>query len=384
MAGIAPATTEFTFMGSSTTYRMLTLISIIAMFFSCGNDDPVNQGDPSNLAVEITVADDGSGVVGIIASAYNAVEFRLYVNSGEEPEDINTTGIFEYVFTKSGFHTIEVRAYGSSGRFLKERRQIEISYGNNVSPEDGYTSPLSYPGYQLVWNDEFEGNSINAENWVFETGNGCPNCGWGNNELQYYRRENASVEGGLLSIEARKESFGGRSYTSARLKTQDLKSFRYGRIDIRALLPKGQGIWPALWMLGNDIRSVGWPQCGEIDIMEMIGGSGRENTTHGTLHWDHLGSHASSGGSYSLSAGTFADEYHVFSITWDESTIRWYVNDKEFHVMDVTPSNMSEFHQKFFFIFNVAVGGAWPGNPDSTTIFPQTMKVDYVRVFQKE
>ena len=149
-------------------------------------------------------------------------------------------------------------------------------------------------------------------------------------------------------------------------------------------MPKGQGIWPALWMLGNNINSAGWPECGEIDIMEMIGGIGKDNITHGTIHWGVDGNHASSGGKYSLQSGIMADEYHVFSIIWDESSIVWLMNDQKFYTVSIAPASMSEFHQQFFFIMNLAVGGNWPGSPDSSTVFPQKMKVDYVRVFQKQ
>ena len=134
-------------------------------------------------------------------------------------------------------------------------------------------------------------------------------------------------------------------------------------------------------MLGNNITSVGWPACGEIDIMEMIGGSDREKTVHGTLHWDN-GGHINTGGSYTLSSGTFASQYHVFSIIWDETSIKWFVNNSQYYEINITPAHMTEFHQNFFLIFNVAVGGNWPGSPDATTVFPQQMKVDYIRVFQ--
>lgn len=249
-------------------------------------------------------------------------------------------------------------------------------------PSGGYVSPLSYPGYTLAWNDEFDGTGLNPGDWTHETGDGCPSlCGWGNNELQYYRSQNTTVADGLLVIEAREESFGGRNYTSSRIKTQNKKFFRYGKIDIRAALPRGQGLWPALWMLGESITSVGWPASGEIDIMEMIGGGGREDTVHGTVHWDNNGTYASYGGSTTLGSGTFADQYHVFSIEWDSSAIRWYVDGVQYHVISITPADLSEFHDNFFFLFNVAVGGNWPGSPDATTYFPQRMYVDYVRVF---
>jgi hypothetical protein len=365
------------------TKMYLLNLLVIVLLSACDGKKIINTDDPSNLMVEITISDDGSGMVHIAATADNAIEYQLRIGTNDENVVINTTGIFEHIFLQTGNYQIEVRAYGLSGKYIKEVRLISVIVGNEVSVEDGYTTPLEYDGYLLVWNDEFDGSTLNSDNWVFEIGNGCPNCGWGNNELQYYRQENAWVDGQVLTIEARNENYQGSNYTSTRIKTQDKKSFKYGRVDIRALLPKGQGIWPALWMLGNNITSVGWPKCGEIDIMEMIGGSGREKTVYGTVHWDYNG-HVSAGESYSLTSGIFANEYHVFSIIWDETYITWYVNDIQFYQIDITPDHMTEFHQSFFFIFNVAVGGNWPGNPDATTFFPQQMRVDYIRVFQKE
>jgi len=364
-----------------TMFAIFLLTGIIA----CESDEVLDDTEPANLRVEITEDPDTSGKLIIEATADNAVEYQLRIGQQEDPEEANTSGRFEYTFERSGLFNIDVRAFGSSGRYLRQEIPYQVIIEqDSVSVEDGYITPLSYDGYNLVWHDEFEGDRVNPDYWVFEIGDGCPDlCGWGNNELQYYRRENAWVADGLLTIEARREDMGGRRYTSARMKTQGKESFKYGRIDIRALLPEGQGIWPALWMLGNDIESVGWPKCGEIDIMEMIGGNGRENQVHGTLHWD-INGHVHAGGSYTKPSGTFADEYHVFTIIWDETSIKWFVNDIEFHEINITPSHMREFHQQFFFIFNVAVGGNWPGSPDETTSFPQQMKVDYVRVFQEK
>jgi hypothetical protein len=365
--------------------RILLLFFTALLFTYCSkSDDPENTADPANLAIEVLSIEQTTRKVQIQASAQHAELFQLYIGSDESPVAENQTGFFEYTFDEDGQYEIEIRAYGASGRYIKSTRQITISLETEPVPLDkGYFTPMEYDGYDLVWNDEFDGNEINSSNWVFETGDGCPNlCGWGNNEQQYYRTENAWVADDVLTIEAREETFGGRSYTSTRMKTQGRQSFQYGRIDIRALLPKGQGMWPALWMLGDNIPAVGWPQCGEIDIMELIGGGpGKDNRVHGTLHWEYDG-HAQAGGDYTLATGDFADEYHVFTIIWDESSIRWFVNDVQYNVIDITPAHMSEFHQEFFFIFNIAVGGNWPGNPDNTTIFPQQMKVDYVRVFQ--
>lgn len=358
----------------------LPFVFITILITSCKESDTTENNFPANLRVNITLSETEYGKVIIQAIADNTEEYSLYIDAATEPEETNTTGNFEYTFPNAGSHMVEVRAYGNDNRYVKAERTVIIPGGPDI--EDGWFSPLEYDGMSMVWNDEFDGALVNQANWTFETGNGCPNnCGWGNNELEYYRKENAWTEDGVLIIEARKEAFQGSNYTSARMITRDKKSFLYGRIDIRAALPKGQGLWPALWMLGNSITSVGWPACGEIDIMEMVGGQGREKTVHGTLHWDDNG-HVQAGGGYSLPSGTFADKYHVFSITWDESYIRWYVDDKQFHVIDIRPGHMSEFHQPHFIIFNVAVGGNWPGNPNTSTIFPQQMRVDYIRVFQ--
>ena len=358
---------------------------VLVLVYSCGDNPIENTGDPSNLVLEVSQPEEGSGIVDIIATADNAVNYELWIEGHDELVDEAVDGVLSYTFTTQGNVSIEVRAFGSSGRYIKATRTVFINLENNVSVGEGYSTPIEYDGYTLIWNDEFDANSVNDNKWVFETGDGCPNlCGWGNNELQYYRAENAWVSDDVLTIEARKESYQGRNYTSTRMKTQGKFSFKYGRVDIRALLPKGQGIWPALWMLGNSITSVGWPACGEIDIMEMIGGGdGRDNRVHGTLHWDSNG-HASTGDGYTLSSGTFADEYHVFSFTWDETSVKWYVNDVKFYEVNITPDHMSEFHQPHFFIFNIAVGGNWPGAPDATTVFPQQMRVDYIRVFQTE
>lgn len=239
---------------------------------------------------------------------------------------------------------------------------------------DGYETPLTYPGYTLMYSDEFDGTSLNTGDWNYETGA----SGWGNNELQNYQAgsNNVTVSNGKLIIEARAENGG---YTSARITTQGKKSFKYGRIDIRAKLPFGQGIWPALWMLGDNINTVSWPACGEIDIMEMVGNA--PATTHGTLHWDDNG-HQYAGGNTSLSSGILADKFHVYTIIWNTQSIKWYLDDALFHTMDISSAAMSEFDNNFFFIMNIAVGGNWPGYPDATTTFPQRMIVDYVRVFQ--
>ncbi len=257
------------------------------------------------------------------------------------------------------------------------------TFEGSIFIPDGYITPEEYPGYNLVWQDEFEGATINEADWNFEIGTG--NNGWGNNELQFYRRENASLYEGHLVIEAREENFSGSNYTSSRMTTQNKQTFRYGRVDIRAVLPETQGMWPALWMLGSSISEVGWPACGEIDIMEMRGQT--PNRIEGTVHFGAgVAQHQFIGQPYTLSEGKFTNEFHVFSLIWEENSIRWLLDDEEFYhfTVDDIGNNPYPFNEEFFFIFNIAVGGNYVGSPDDSTVFPQTMIVDYIRVFQEE
>ena len=252
----------------------------------------------------------------------------------------------------------------------------------------GYQSPNSYTDYDLVWSDEFDGSALNTSDWTFEIGTG--NDGWGNNELQYYTNRNLYLKDGVMVIRADEESFRGRSYTSSRIKTQGNQNFQYGRIDIRARMPEGQGIWPALWMLGKNINEVSWPYCGEVDIMEMVGGgSGKDNRVVGTAHWNAGGLNASyspaSFGNPKLMPENLSNNFHVYSIVWDSNRIKWYIDDVQYHIMSIDNSaSLEAFQKEFFLIFNLAVGGQWPGNPDTSTVFPQRLLVDYVRVFQDE
>jgi beta-glucanase (GH16 family) len=237
-------------------------------------------------------------------------------------------------------------------------------------------SPLAMAqGWQLVWQDEFNG-SIGPD-WVFETGNGTG--GWGNNELEYYRRENATVENGKLVITARREDFGGFRYTSARMKTQGKKNFRYGRIEARIKLPSALGLWPAFWMLGSNIGQVGWPASGEIDVMEHVN---TDADIYGTAHWQAAdGSYASYGGHTAVDV----TGYHVYSVEWDANFIRWFVDGRQYHVMDITNGvgGTDEFQRPFFLLLNMAVGGNWPGFNVNEAALPARMYVDYVRVYQK-
>ncbi len=228
--------------------------------------------------------------------------------------------------------------------------------------------------WQLVWSDEFN-NGIGPD-WVFEIGNGAG--GWGNNELEYYRQENATVQNGMLVITARQESFGGFNYTSARMKTQGRRSFGYGRVEARMSAPQGLGLWPAFWMLGDSITSVGWPACGEIDIFEHVN---TDAQMHGTIHWaDSGGNYAYYGGSYS----TNVSDFHVYAIERDASGIRWFVDGVQFWEADTQNgvNGTSEFHANFFILLNLAVGGNWPGFNVNNGALPAQLRVDYVRFYE--
>src|SRR5258706_2076032 len=194
--------------------------------------------------------------------------------------------------------------------------------------DTGYDAAIAYPGYTLAWSDEFNGTSMDATAWTAETGDGCPTlCGWGNNELEYYTNppNNLFFQDGKMIIELKAEAFGGKNYTSARIKTQGKKTFKFGRIDIRALLPKGKGVWPAFWMLPQNNVYGGWPRSGEIDIMENMGSGPSQGL--GTLHFGPGPNSTYISRSYTLPSSTFNYQFHVFSMAWTTDQIKLYMDD---------------------------------------------------------
>jgi len=234
-------------------------------------------------------------------------------------------------------------------------------------------------GWKLAWHDEFDGSAIDPANWTYDTGAG----GWGNGEAEHYtnRPENARLENGFLVIEARKEAYQGADYTSARLKTQGLREFQYGRIEARMQVPAGQGMWPAFWMLGSNIASKNWPACGELDIMEYIG---KEPTAiFGTMHGPGY-SGANGISKASRQKDPIADSFHTYAIEWDQNSVRWFFDGTLYHTVIRTDIGSKDwaFNQPFFILLNLAVGGQWPGPVGPQTVFPAQLRVDYVRVFQ--
>lgn len=265
-----------------------------------------------------------------------------------------------------------------------------LGCGGSSTPQTA--GPANPAGtWVLSWSDEFNGANGSAPDpskWAFDLGGG----GWGNGELQTYtsRSQNVSIQGGNLVITAAKETFTGtdgisRDYTSARLKTQGLFSQSSGKFEARIKIPFGQGLWPAFWLLGNDIGTNGWPTCGEIDIMENVGSE--PATVHGTIHGPGYSGGTGISASKTLATGKYADDFHVYAVEWEGPQIRFYVDGSLYATRTTAdlPNNGSVwvFDHPFFIILNVAVGGTWPGAPNGSTVFPQQMLVDYVRVYRR-
>lgn len=388
--------------------------SLVSLHWQCSkSSESPSPSNPSVLVSPIT-ANEGTGSstsfnfeFTLSAASTQAVSFTVSTEAGtaKAGDDFvalnGTTVNFAPGETKK---TVTVSVVADEWKENNEDFRLLLSNGVNCSltttrvsgfiqnddnqiffDDAGFTSPTSYPGYNLVWADEFNGSALNTADWNFEVGDGCPNvCGWGNNELEWYTNgNNLYLQRGKLIIEARQESIGGKNYTSSRITTQNKKTFQYGRIDIRAKTPVGRGIWPALWLLGTNIPTVSWPACGEMDMMELLGQE--PQTVHSTVHFATPGGPRNISKSVTKSGSTFSDAFHVYSLVWEEDRMRFYVDDQlisDVSKANITPNNYP-FNAPFFFIFNIAVGGNWPGSPDATTVFPQWMFVDYVRVFQQ-
>ncbi len=249
-------------------------------------------------------------------------------------------------------------------------------------------SAQAAPNWVLVWADEFNGQAIDRSNWTYDLGGN----GWGNNELQYYtdRPSNSYIVhdasgNGILVIEARKESYRGNAYTSARMKTQGLQNWTYGRMEARISIPGGKGVWPAFWMLGSNFPTVGWPNCGEIDILEHVETADMPIfTVRSSIHGPGYSGANSVHGDVHMSGG-LTNVFHIYAIEWEPTESRWYFDANNY--FKVTRASLPAgapwvFDHPFFFIMNVAIGGAWPGSPDGTTPLPADMLVDYVRVYR--
>jgi len=361
------------------------ILGLFLLVFSCSCKKEKGTPDILINSPEFTVAEDISGSAINISVALSeaseqevSFEYTTSDSTAVAGRDYVAVSAGKLVFnpgTKSTSIMIDIIADTA----IKQDVYFKLNFSNPVncmmSRQSVRIKIINVDYATLVWSDEFESGSLNTTDWNYELGAG----GWGNNELQNYTdsEDNVHIDSGYLHITALNPS--ASSYTSGRITTQGKKEFTYMRVDIRAKLPEGQGIWPALWMLGSNFSSVGWAKCGEIDIMEYLGHEPAK--VYGTIHWDANG-YTNRGGNYTLSSGTFSTSFHLFSFIWTPNNLRWLVDGYQY--LNINLSSISGFPINFpqFFIFNVAVGGNWPGYPDETTTFPQHMIVDYIRVYQ--
>lgn len=344
--------------------KLLTLLLVFAALASCkkAGADNSPKTPPSNLIINATVSTDSSGKVNFTASADNAVSYTYEFGNG----DIKTaaSGNIGYQYTTSGSNTYTVSVTASSSSLLTIKKSIEVTV----------TVKAAIP--TLFWSDEFNTDGApDPAKWGYDLGTG--GNGWGNAELEYYtnRPENAVVQGGVLKINALKENYSGSGYTSARLLSKDKFAFTFGKVEIRAKLPAGVGTWPALWMLGSDISTAGWPACGEIDIMEHLGRT--LNTIYGTLHYPGRSGGNADGHTTVIADATTA--FHIYALEWTASYIKIYVDGLLFHT--TINSGAIPFNHDFFFILNVAMGGGFGGAVDPA-FTNATMEVDYIRVYK--
>ena len=349
---------------------------LIATFISsCGQDkkqekDKKQDIIPSDLTLKVTLKGkdddnpngDGSGAIKAIASAKNAEKYNFSFGTGEVIE--NKTGIAEYTFQKEGLkeYTVSVVAYSSTGNNIKESKKITILKKR-----------------KLLWADEFDNlGSPDKDKWTYDIGVG--NNGWGNQESQYYtdRSDNVIVDKGVLKIIAKKENYKGSNYTSTRLKTQGKFSFTYGKVEVRAKLPKGVGTWPAIWMLGDNIKTVGWPKCGEIDIMEHVGRD--MGKVSSALH--NLSSHGNTVNTKAKRISNVADKFHIYSMEWNAKKISFAIDGDVYYEYNpsVKDENNWPYDKPFFIILNIAMGGTF-GGAISNDFKQAIMEIDYVRVY---
>ncbi len=342
-------------------------IFLVGLFLlaSCSKGDS-NTGNPqtapSNLVINAVVSTDGSGNVTFSSTATNAITYAYEFGDGNIQTVPSGNILHRYIVPGTNTFTVKVTATSSSNLSINASKSVTVS----VVP--------ALP--TLVWSDEFNVDGLPDPNkWGYDIGTGSG--GWGNNELQYYtsRADNAVVLNGVLRIIAKKENYMGSAYTSARLLTQGKYSFKYGRIEVRAKFPTAVGTWPALWMLGNNISTVGWPACGEIDIAEHLG---RDlNKIYGTLHYPGRSGGNANGNTLIIPDATTT--FHNYIVDWSPTEIKIYVDAQLYHT--VTNTSSIPFNHNFFILLNMAIGGNFGGSVDPA-FNSATLEIDYVRVYQ--
>jgi len=358
---------------------------VLTILLSCGGntvgDKSIIQPEeqekiiPTNLSLSISIVGedanypngDGTGVITCVATANNAIKYGFRFGSGTEVE--SSDGLATHTYTQKGTNIfiVYVYAYSSTGDYINTSEQITLFVA-----QDSFNT--------LVFSDEFDTDgSPDDSKWNYDIGTGSN--GWGNAESQYYtkRTENVTIEEGLLKIAAKREDYEGAEFTSTRMKTQDKFDFTYGRVEIRAKLPEGGGTWPALWMLGANISSVGWPACGEIDIMEHVGNN--QGTVQSAMHtpssYGNTSNHASK---YVADVST---EFHVYSVTWTSDEIVFRIDDVTHYRYHPSNKNTDTwpYTSNQFIILNIAMGGGFGGEIDED-FSESSMEIDYVRVYQ--
>lgn len=400
--------------------HVLLALSLVSLLSSCGKGGGDSNGGSGSANPTITIADlsrlEGTGgstvfnvTVKLSAATSKIVTVQYSTTEGTAKAGSDYTAISSQTLTFAANETqkdISVSVVADDIREADEEFRVSLSTPVNSTIGDALATvvirnddtkiaivdngtnvaPTSYAGYTLAWSDEFNGTSLDASAWTNQDGDGCPGiCGWGNNELEWYtgRPDNLFFQDGKMVIEAKKESYSGKDYTSSKILSANKKSFKFGRIDFRAKLPTGKGIWPAFWMLPQSTSLGNWPTSGEIDIMEMVGNE--PNRTHGTLHYGPGPGSIQYSRNTSLPSGSLSDDFHVYSLEWKQDQIKWLLDGNVFataNKSDLAAGTVYPFNEPFYFIINLAVGGNWPGNPDATTVFPQWYIIDYVRVYQ--
>lgn len=362
-------------------FSLFSLCAGVALFTAACSSDTSSNAENAEISEQTTPSEESP--VAEPTSSSTDVPATVSSSSNNASGDANsssetaTSSAATSSATSSSAANSSATNVSSSGDAVSSANDVASSSSENISSE-------SNPGEsKFLWHDEFDGDNIDTDKWTFEIGTGA--SGWGNNEWEYYtdRKENAYIKDGILHIRANKEDYEGSKYTSARMITKGKFSFTYGTVEARIALPVGKGIWPAFWLLGQNIDAVSWPACGEIDVIETVNS---ENIVYGTNHWAYEGNHAEYGNNtkdyYGTSKELDITQFHTYKMVWDENVIVMYVDDFKYHEISIKEStgDTEEFHKPFFFILNVAVAGNWPGFEVDDSQFPNEMLVDYIRV----
>jgi beta-glucanase (GH16 family) len=334
------------------------MLMVLVIFLSgCSKDqDHANAGMPSDIEIKVSQSTDNTAAVVFTVTAANAVSYEFDFGNGVF--EVSSTGKVTYNYPVAGTYTVKVTAKSAEGKVATQKTDVKVATSES-----------------LIWADEFDkAGAPDPDKWGYNLGN---NNGWGNNELEYYtsRPENVIVTDGKLKIMLKKENYNGFGYTSARLSSKGKFNFKYGRVEFKAKLPTGGGTWPAFWALGSNIDTTPWPACGEIDIMEHVGN--QQNKIYSTLHYP--GHYGGSGVGKTTMIPTASTEFHVYSVEWTATQMKFAVDGVVFHTF--ANDSSTPFNSNFFLILNLAMGGNFGGAVDPA-VTGGTMEVDYIRVYK--